>query len=943
MVWKLLSILTAQIGALAAGLMTKNGHHLIKMLRASCFAACMICFSAFGVQATVYGIHYASYETQAAAKKEVEQMTKKGHRAFSQTADLGAKGVWQRVFLGPYDSSREAKSAATRFKQDRLIDEYYIRKLNLVKTHGGKTSVSDAKTTKKTSTQAAPTQSGPEKKIIGNSTSKRYHLPGMPYYSKVRAYHRVYFNTEEEAIRKGYYKAGTGPDEQKEKKENAAIKMTRKPPEKSDSLAKLKAVVPVETLPVKTSSKTVKTDLPAISDPIKLIDENRMDKLEFKDPDDLIFPEPISDSELYNKALAEMNEKKYEQALVTFKEFISREDTPKEWGQRALRHMADCHYHLGKAGQRQNLLIAAEFYKNTLESFPDPRPENALTYFRLAKTYEALKYYPESIRQYRNLITKYPDSAFDAEAYFKIGQLQYQDGKYGDAADQLIRYLMKYRGAARAKQSFYLIAHAFYKDKQSTNAEIWFRDAAKKWPSYIDVPGDILLDLGRHKISLRRFGEAVNALSFHVNIYPDDPENPKALLLLAQAFRLNDQYAAALAVYDLVFRKYPKTDEALTSLLSIAELGVQKPGLKVFASLKHYPYYKDPIDAFDTIIMTHPKGEWAEEAMLKKAWALVQTGQKRRGADVYLEYLHLHPESKRVGEAAKGLKSASASLVDDYFSKKDYLAVAYIYFKTFGVVAFQQDEYDQVEKMAKSLKELGFISDYQSLLNTYLNVVKDEGLADKIRLQMAEGFIAGGRYDQAQSILDELSASPSIRNDPEAYAAFRSAAAEISFKKGRFDQAVTDYGAALAADRNLDQPAKLYANYARALREQEKSDQALQTFLQALQYQNGGQKPGVETGLLFKEIGDLYMQTSHVRRGIDMYSKSLTVTDNQELKFWSQFMMGKAYMNLGQSQEAQTIFNTMKTASGADGFWGSVVDYYVADRAWWDKYGPMIK
>lgn len=48
--------------------------------------------------------------------------------------------------------------------------------------------------------------------IIGNSDTKRYHLPGMRYYNKVKKYHRVYFNSEQEAIDNGYYKAGTGRD-----------------------------------------------------------------------------------------------------------------------------------------------------------------------------------------------------------------------------------------------------------------------------------------------------------------------------------------------------------------------------------------------------------------------------------------------------------------------------------------------------------------------------------------------------------------------------------------------------------------------------------------------------------------------------------------------------------------------------------------------------------
>jgi cytoskeletal protein RodZ len=43
--------------------------------------------------------------------------------------------------------------------------------------------------------------------IIGNRDTKRYHLPGMKYYDKVKAYHRVIFQSEREAIRAGYVKA----------------------------------------------------------------------------------------------------------------------------------------------------------------------------------------------------------------------------------------------------------------------------------------------------------------------------------------------------------------------------------------------------------------------------------------------------------------------------------------------------------------------------------------------------------------------------------------------------------------------------------------------------------------------------------------------------------------------------------------------------------------
>jgi hypothetical protein len=52
----------------------------------------------------------------------------------------------------------------------------------------------------------SPLAAAPKVKVIGNSDSKRYHLPGMKYYNKVAAYHRVEFDSEADAIKAGYHR-----------------------------------------------------------------------------------------------------------------------------------------------------------------------------------------------------------------------------------------------------------------------------------------------------------------------------------------------------------------------------------------------------------------------------------------------------------------------------------------------------------------------------------------------------------------------------------------------------------------------------------------------------------------------------------------------------------------------------------------------------------------
>ena len=53
----------------------------------------------------------------------------------------------------------------------------------------------------------SPAPAVKKEKVVGNRDSKRYHLPGMKYYHKVEAHHRVEFDSETAAIRAGYHKA----------------------------------------------------------------------------------------------------------------------------------------------------------------------------------------------------------------------------------------------------------------------------------------------------------------------------------------------------------------------------------------------------------------------------------------------------------------------------------------------------------------------------------------------------------------------------------------------------------------------------------------------------------------------------------------------------------------------------------------------------------------
>ena len=301
----------------------------------------------------------------------------------------------------------------------------------------------------------------------------------------------------------------------------------------------------------------------------------------------------------------------------------------------------------------------------------------------------------------------------------------------------------------------------------------------------------------------------------------------------------------------------------------------------------------------------------------------------------------MHPESKRVAEAAKGLKTASAALIDEYYAKKDYLAVAYVYFKSYGAVALLSDEYPQVSKIALSLKELGFMDDYASILKRYLKVVKDETIINKVSLDIADGLIMQGKFDDAQKVVDALAVKPSVKNSA-LMTRIRKSQAEMAYRRERYDQAVVNYDAVVRSGQEFSDPGRTYANYARSLKEQKDNAQALQNYLTAVQYLGAEKREKVNAGIAYKEIGDLYLKNNNLAGGLNMYNQALASSTDEELKRWSQFLVGKTYLKMNKDDQAQNTFTQMKTAAGPEGFWTKVVDFYVADYQWWEKYGNSV-
>jgi len=73
-----------------------------------------------------FQLQVASYRDAADADRLVEDLRKRGHRAFRQAAYVPERGLWQRVRIGPFKSKFEAAQYKAKFERTERLSPFLV-------------------------------------------------------------------------------------------------------------------------------------------------------------------------------------------------------------------------------------------------------------------------------------------------------------------------------------------------------------------------------------------------------------------------------------------------------------------------------------------------------------------------------------------------------------------------------------------------------------------------------------------------------------------------------------------------------------------------------------------------------------------------------------------------------------------------------------------------
>jgi cell division protein FtsN len=72
-------------------------------------------------------LQIASYSKNEAASKLLTSLSAEGYSGTVVQADLGERGVWYRVRVGPYGSEKEARRALKKLREERNLKGFIVK------------------------------------------------------------------------------------------------------------------------------------------------------------------------------------------------------------------------------------------------------------------------------------------------------------------------------------------------------------------------------------------------------------------------------------------------------------------------------------------------------------------------------------------------------------------------------------------------------------------------------------------------------------------------------------------------------------------------------------------------------------------------------------------------------------------------------------------------
>ncbi|HYY14182.1 MAG TPA: tetratricopeptide repeat protein [Chthoniobacterales bacterium] len=437
-------------------------------------------------------------------------------------------------------------------------------------------------------------------------------------------------------------------------------------------------------------------------------------------------------------------------------------------------------------------------YKRALQQLPeDARPEIMLL---AANSHRQLGHTKEAEALYQEIISKYSDREEGKEAgYQRLINIYNSDPS--TLPPEVDEFLATNPTTERAEQAKLLKAEALYKQQNYQRAAPIYAElrAAQLSPK---LRAECAYKLGWCYIQLKDTAGALEAFTYFVQAFPDNPQASAALAQRALVHQQAKDYDAALADWNTILTKYPGAREREDALHNKALILGQQQNLKGMA------------DTFRQLLKEFPKTAAAAQAQYyigkaafelkdyKTALSALNTARQLNKEQYYdlatvriiSCYFGMHDRAAATKEVDAFLATDRNAVVPaeilewlgiEYYNEKNY-AAAEKYLALIGKIDNPQVKPDFWFYLGDAAAKQHRFDESEKAFEKYLATSTDPAGKAKVLLALGAVKIAAHKPDDAQKIAEEIMVlQPEGRVNAEA----RILAGDVQFERGRFEDA----------------------------------------------------------------------------------------------------------------------------------------------------------
>jgi TolA-binding protein len=477
-----------------------------------------------------------------------------------------------------------------------------------------------------------------------------------------------------------------------------------------------------------------------------------------------------------------------------------------------------------QTGQYAQLLAE---YKKEQGNLPEAAQAEVL--LLAANSERQLGHSKEAETLYSQIIKKYPDreEAKDAAYQRLINVYNSDPSALVSATDE---FLATNPTSERANQAKLLKAEALYKQQNCAEAVPIYEELRASQLS-AKLRTEAAYKLGLCHAQAKNIPGIIEAFTYYVQTFPDDPQVPAALAQRALAYEQDKNYAAAVADLNTILTKYPKTHEREAALqLKALILGQQENT-------------KGMMETFRQLLREFPKSSVAAQAQYYIGKAAFESKDYKTALTSLNVARQLNKDqyynlaSLRIMLCQFYLKDRTALTkeVNSFMANSPNANVPPEVLEWLGIGYYNEKNFQAAEKYLSALRKIDnpgsvkpdflfYLGDTATKLKNlpeaedafgkYLQTARDPAGKAKVLLALGAVKISAHKPEEAQKIAEEImTLQPEGRVNAEA----RLLAGEVQLERGNFDDAGKAFkGVALLYDdaaitpRALDKAALAY-------------------------------------------------------------------------------------------------------------------------------------